>query len=280
MFRNAQFCFNEFSHSVKHQRTTLYFLSPVPSHTRQALERLIEQPSSAKRISAPLDCADSALFLKREPLDSIKKKWRMQRCAPKRNGLYDWPLEELINTREATRRGARTAALLGYGYSRCKLGLMKDFFLISRSLTGHVDGMALIERNPHAVEAVIEATAELLHALHSQGITHMDLWAANVMLPEQGSGLAQAIDLENSFFTPTAFFSETLGFQFGFLYHRKLYRYITEAAFDRLVEQSLATYFAHVDRAAFGKIYEVAKHQVIDRLERREIFSKGVFKRG
>lgn len=275
MLRNAQFCFNEFCHSVKHQRTTLYFRSPVPSLTRQALISLIEQPSGAKRMSAPLECTDSALFFKREPLDSFKKKWRMQRFTAKRNGMYDWPLEELINTREATRRGARVPPLVGYGYSRCKLGLMKDFFIISRSLADHIDGMALIRANPQAVRTVIEATAELLHELHNHGISHMDLWAANVMLPLHGSGPAQAIDLENGFFTPTAYFSETLSFQFGFLYLRHIYRYITESAFDDLVAHCLAKYFPHVDRKAFDQTYEVAKHQVIDRLERRAIYTKG-----
>ncbi|WP_322361931.1 hypothetical protein [Pseudomonas sp. Teo4] len=60
---------------------------------------------SAKRVSAPLDCNVSALFTKREQLDSLKKKWRVQRGNPKRNGMYDWAVEELINTREAARRG-------------------------------------------------------------------------------------------------------------------------------------------------------------------------------
>ncbi|MDM9607033.1 hypothetical protein QU617_12865 [Pseudomonas guariconensis] len=34
-------------------------------------------------MSAPLECTDSALFFKREPLDSFKKKWRMQRFTAK-----------------------------------------------------------------------------------------------------------------------------------------------------------------------------------------------------
>ncbi|MBC3476334.1 MULTISPECIES: lipopolysaccharide kinase InaA family protein [Pseudomonas] len=264
---------SEFPHVFKHCRTTLRFQRPLPPHTHQAFAQLIEQPPSAKRVSAPLDCDVSALFTKREQLDSLKKKWRVQRGNPKRNGMYDWAVEELINTREAARRGARVPELIGYGYSRSKLGLIQDFFLITRLLTGHVDGLSKVREAPETVGNVILATFELLHALHAQGITHMDLWAANVMLPTQGE--AQAIDLENSFFVPTAHLAETLGFQFGFFYYREIYRYITEADYDALVAQALAQYFPTVDRSAVERVYAVAKHENIGRLERREIFTNG-----
>ncbi len=105
--------------------------------------------------------------------------------------------------------------MVGYGYSRSRFGLMQDFFLITELLIGHEDGLARIRKAPDAVHQVIEAAFELLYALHCQGITHMDLWAANVMLPKQGK--AQAIDLENSFSEPSNFFSETLGFSSAFL---------------------------------------------------------------
>lgn len=234
----------------------------------------IAQNANAKRISAPLACAQSQLFTKREKLDSLKKKLRMQRGRPKRNGMYDWTLEELINTREAARRGARVPRLVGYGYSRSKIGLMQDFFLITELLSDHEDGAARIRRAPEAVHQVIEASFELLHDLHCQGLTHMDLWAANVMLPKQGK--AQAIDLENSFSEPGDFFSETLGFQFGFFYFREIYRYITEADYDAAVECALAKYFPDVEHAAFNRVYALAKHQEVGRMERRKIFTRGV----
>nr|WP_240158532.1 MULTISPECIES: lipopolysaccharide kinase InaA family protein [unclassified Pantoea] len=188
--------------------------------------------------------------------------------------MYDWSLEELINTHEAARRGARVPALKGFGYRRSKLGLMQDFILITELLTGHVDGMSTVRQAPESVHHVIRATFELLHALHAQGITHMDLWAANVMLPKRGE--AQAIDLENSFSEPTDYLSETLGFQFGFFYFREIYRYITEADYDAAVECALAEYFPDVQRAAFNRVYALAKHEEIGRLKRREIFTSGV----
>ncbi|MFJ4343873.1 lipopolysaccharide kinase InaA family protein [Pseudomonas sp. NPDC089401] len=274
MVGDSQIWKDEYPHTLRYRDTTLHFQSPIPDHTRQALEQLIERSPSAKRVSAPLDCTASKLFTKREKLDSLKKKWRIQRGTPKRNGMYDWSLEELINTREAARRGARVPELKGFGYSRSKLGLMQDFFLITELLTGHVDGMTKVREAPETVHQVMQATFELLHALHAQGITHMDLWAANVMLPEQGE--AQAIDLENSFSGPTDYLSETLGFQFGFFYYREIYRYITEADYDAAVECALAKYFPQVQRAAFNRVYALAKHEDIGRLERRDIFTSGL----
>ncbi len=265
---------DEYPHTLRHRDTTLHFQSPIAPHTRQAFEQLIEQTPSAKRVSAPLDCANSKLFTKREKLDSLRKKWRVQRGNPKSNGMYDWSLEELINTREAARRGARVPELKGFGYRRSKLGLIQDVFLITELLTDHVDGLNKVRETPRAVRQVMEAAFELLHALHAQGITHMDLWAANVMLPEQGG--AQAIDLENSFSGPTEYLSETLGFQFGFFYYREIYRYITEADYDAAVERALIQYFPEVQRAAFNRVYALAKHEDIGRLERRKIFTHGI----
>ncbi|MFJ4056670.1 lipopolysaccharide kinase InaA family protein [Pseudomonas sp. NPDC089743] len=275
MVGDSQIWQNEYPHTLRHRDTTLHLQAPIAPHTRQAFERLIEQSASAKRVSAPLECPKSMLFTKREKLDSLKKKLRMQRGRPKRNGMYDWSLEELINTREAARRGARVPKLVGYGYSRSRFGVMQDFFLITELLSGHQDGLAKVRQRPEAVQQVIEAAFELLHALHGQGVTHMDLWAANVMLPPD-EGKAQAIDLENSFSGPTAYMSETLGFQFGFFYYREIYRYITEADYDAAVECALAEYFPDVQRAAFNRVYALAKHEEIGRLKRREIFTSGV----
>lgn len=273
MVGSKEFWHDEYPHTFHHRGTTLHFQSPIAPLTRQAFESMIEQRIRSKRVSAPLDCAVSKLFTKRERLDSLRKRWRVQRGNPKRNGMYDWSLEELINTREAARRGAPVPKLKGFGYRRSKLGLIADVFLITELLTDHVDGLTTVRAKPEAIHPVIEATFELLHALHSEGITHMDLWAGNVMLPK--SGKAQAIDLENSFFEATDYPNETLGFQFGFFYYREIYRYITEADYDAAVERGLAKWFPDVQRADFDRVYGAAKHEKIGRLERRAIFTHG-----
>jgi len=265
---------NEYPHVVRYRDATLHFQTALPHHTQQAIEQLVALTPTAKRVSAPLPCSASKLFAKREKLDSLKKKWRMKRGNPKRNGMYDWPIEELINTREAAKRGARVPGLIGYGYTSSKLGLMQDFFLITELLHDHVDGLSRTRAAPETVSGVLETTFELLHALQRRGVTHMDLWVANVMLPEQGK--ACAIDLENCFFGHTDYPDETLGFQFGFIYFREIYRYITEADYDSVVEQALARYFPNVGRAGFDRIYALAKHQEVGRVARRDIFSNGV----
>lgn len=268
----------DFPHTVQHRRTTLHLHGEIPAYTRVALERLIDSPPTAKRVSAPLDCQQSELFTKREQLDSLKKKLRVHLGNPKRSGIYDWAIEEMINTCEAQRRGARVPGLIGYGYRRSRLGLIEDFFLITQLLRDHVDGFTVIRREPDAIRPLIDAVFELLCSLHSDGIVHMDLWAANVMLPKEGDGPAQAIDLENCFYEPTNYFSEVLGFQLGFFYYREMYRYITEADYDSLVEAALDAY-PTLNRPAFAETYDISKHQDIGRLERREIFHRGVLKR-
>ncbi|MCO8311624.1 hypothetical protein [Pseudomonas mandelii] len=267
----------EFPHTLKHRRATLHFKTQLPVQARLAIERLIEQRHVTKRVSAPLDYPQSSMFAKTEQLDSLKKKLRIELGNPKSNGMYDWAIEELINTIEAHGRGARVAGLVGFGYSRSSLGLLDHFFLITQWLSNHVDGLSWIRANPQAVEQFIETTFELLSSLNAKGIAHMDLWAANIMLPKEGQGVALAVDLENSFSIPTTFFSETLGFQMGHFYFHEIYRYITESNYDALVERALADY-PQVNRQLFYRVYQICKHHNIGRLERRDIFLKGVLK--
>lgn len=267
----------EYPYTLKHRRTTLHFQTPLAEHTRTALERLVERARvpGAKRISAPLDCERSQLFAKREQLDSLKKKWRVQRGAARSDGTYDWAVEEIINTYKAHQRGAPVPELVGFGYTRSRLGLVQDLFVITRLLQGYSDGLSVLQQDPSSVYRVLDASTELMFSLHKQGITHMDLWAGNVMLCDSQAGAPVAIDLENSFFVPSAFASETLGFQFAFLYLREIYRYITEAKYDAWVDIALNNFAPEIDKAAFRRVYEYAKHEHIGRLDRREIFLRG-----
>ncbi|MGH8380624.1 lipopolysaccharide kinase InaA family protein [Pseudomonas sp.] len=268
---------NEFSYTLNHRRSTLHFKTPPATFTTQALQRLVEQKRSAKRVSAPLDCPQSALFAKRQQLDSLKKKLRVAFGSVKRQDLNDWVIEELVNTAEAHKRGARVAPLIGFGYSRGRLGLMDDFFIITELFTGHTDGWQWVNANPKQVETLIASAFELLRSLHQQGISHMDLWAANVMVPDEFPGPAKAIDLENCFCRPTAFINETLGFQFGYFYFRGIYRFITEARYDELVDAAL-THYPDVDRERFKHCYQLSKHEHVGRKDRRAVFLEGKLK--
>ncbi|MFD2883115.1 hypothetical protein ACFS4T_10460 [Pseudomonas lini] len=89
--------------------TTLHLSEPPCVETQRALEQLINKRRARKlsRASAPLVSGDTPLFAKVQPLDSFKAKVRVTLGKPQRNGRFDWPLEELINTHEAQRRGVQ-----------------------------------------------------------------------------------------------------------------------------------------------------------------------------
>jgi hypothetical protein len=257
--------------TFKHQRSTFHLKVPFNSVVAQAFEQLLSLNDLAKRTSAPIAGSAGSLFAKRQVLETFPKKFRFARGARKRCGMYDWPIEELLNTSEAHRRGARVPAVVGYGYTKSRLGLVKDFFIITEMLQGYTDGFQWMQSKPEEIHRVIEASFELLFSLNSNGIYHMDLWAANVMISNDGTAPTYAIDLENCFAQNTECLSETLGFQFGFFYRREVYRYITEAAYDALVESALAAY-AGVDPNRFEQVYKQSKHLDVGRKERRFFF--------
>ena len=121
---------------------------------------------------------------------------------------------------------------------------------------------------------MIGAAFELLFSLNSSGIYHMDLWAANVMMCNEGIAPTCAIALENCFSATPPFLSETPGFQFGFFYRREVYRCIDEKRYDAVVRQALNAY-QDVDHHRFNAVYEQVKHRDIGRKERRDVFSHG-----
>lgn len=257
--------------TFKHQRSTFHLKVPFSAPVAQAFEQLLSQENPAKRTSAPLAGSADTLFAKRQVLETFPKRVRFARGTRKRCGMYDWPIEELLNTAEAYRRGARVPAVVGYGYTKSRLGLMNDFFIITELLQNYTDGYQCIRARPEDLERVIDASFELLFSLNSSGIYHMDLWAANVMMSNDATGPTYAIDLENCFAQQTECLSETLGFQFGFFYRREVYRFITEAAYDALVEVALTAY-SGVDHNRFEQVYAQSKHVDVGRKERRAFF--------
>nr|WP_225934001.1 hypothetical protein [Pseudomonas azerbaijanoccidentalis] len=252
-------------------------LSEQPSvEARQALEKLIEKRRSRKltRASAPLAAGTTPLFAKVQPLDTFKAKVRVTLGKPQRNGRFDWPLEELKNTLEAQRRGVRMPPLQGFGYTRDRLGLTQEYFIITRLLDDHIDGVRWLKRNPDKVESFILDAFDLLSSLARKNITHMDFWIGNIMIPETSHKPLKAIDFENCFAGQTAHLSETLGFQLGFFYRRDIYKLITEADYDRLVYEYVGQ-FPGISRKKFDDVYFASKHEYVGRKQRREVFLNG-----
>lgn len=265
---------DEYPFTFKHRRSTLHLKKPVIASVVEALTQLLSQERQAKRVSAPLPLGEHAVFAKRQVLETLPKKIRVARGTRKRCGMFEWPIEELVNTAEAHRRGARVPAVVGYGYTKSRLGLMDDFFIITELLQNYTDGYQWMLAKPHEVERVIDAAFELMFSLNESRIYHMDLWAANVMMCAQGVAPTYAIDLENCFAHETEYLSETLGFQFGFFYWREVKEFIEEARYDELVAQALESYTTF-DRERFLRTYEVSKHQHLGRKERRTVFAQG-----
>lgn len=221
----------------------------------------------------------ASLFAKIQTLDSIKAKLRVTLGRPLRDGRFDWPVEELLNTIEAKKRGADVPSLIGFGYKKSRLGITEEFFLITRLLDQHIDGLQWLERNPSEVETLIEKSFATLRSLHERSVTHMDLWIANLMFEKQSNRPAKAIDLENCFHSAPKYSSETLGFQFGFFYCREIYRFITEARYDELVTKALDQY-ENLNLEKFKQFYQASKHKKIGRKERRRIFLNGILDLG
>jgi len=265
----------DYPFSLQFQNTTLFLREAPDSGALAALQQLIggRKTANHKRFSRPLPTGSKAFFAKIEPLNTLKAMLRVTWRKTHGDGRYDWPIEELINTAEANRRGACVPPLVGYGHTKSGLGLTREVFLLTELLDDLVDGKRWLKQHPDEVNQFITTAFALLGRLNSKDITHMDFWAANVMISPDGTS-ARAIDLENGFSHRSAFFSEALGFQMGFFYYREVHKFITERHYDALVEQFIATQ-GPFDRARFDAVYHVAKHEKIGRKERRDVFLSG-----
>ena len=263
-----------FPSTLNHRNATVFTSRGTDEIAQQAIQDLIDSRYALKdRVSAPLKGLENDLFAKSQPLDSLKPKLRVTFGRPKRDGTFDWPVEEVINTFRAQKRGAPVAGLYGFGYRKSVLGLIQEFFIFTEMLDGYLNGLEWLKQK-RDIHSMITASFALLRALHSRDIVHMDFWANNVMINLAHPTLTKAIDLENCFLTQTDHLSEVLGFQFGFYYRREVFRFVIEEDYDRMVADELAHY-AGVDRERFDEVYAASKHENISRRARREIFHKG-----
>lgn len=270
-----------FPSTFRHLNAKLYLVEPPASTAARAFKGLIEsrihrRNRKMERVSAPLRGLENEIFAKSQPLDNLRPKIRVTLWRAKRDGMFDWPLEEVINTVEAQRRGAPVARLTGFGYSKSRIGITEEFFIFTELLTSHSNGMDWIQHETNDIEEFIHIAFGLLKQLHDKNLTHMDYWANNVMVSRSPAEQHRAIDLENCFLSSSCdHLSEVLGFQFGFFYRRDIYRFITEARYDQLVAEELARHYSSVDQSRFDSIYPLAKHEVISRRARRDVFLKG-----
>jgi hypothetical protein len=263
-----------FPSTLSHRNATVFTTRSASDRAQQAIQDLIDTRHQIKdRISAPLKGMENNLFAKSQPLDSLRPKLRVTFGRAKRDGTFDWPVEEVINTLGAQKRGAPVAGLYGFGYRKSALGLIQEFFIFTEMLDGYVSGLDWLEQ-ARDVHRLINVSFNLLHSLHSKGVVHMDFWANNVMIDPRQPKAAKAIDLENCFLTESDYLTEVLAFQFGFYYRREIFRFVIEKEYDQMVLEELAKYQG-IDRERFDAMYAASKHENISRRARREIFHKG-----
>ena len=263
-----------FPATLSHRNATVFTTDSADVSAKQAIQDLIDARHQLQdRVSAPLKGMESDLFAKFQPLDSLRPKLRVTLGRSKRDGTFDWPVEEVINTFGAQQRGAPVAHLYGFGYRKSALGLIQEYFIFTQMLDGYLNGLEWLEQ-ARDIQSLISVSFNLLHALHSKNIVHMDFWANNVMVNLEQPTLAKAIDLENCFLTPTDHLTEVLAFQFGFYYRREIFRFVIERDFDQMVEQELRKYHG-IDAGRFEQMYTRSKHENISRRARREIFHNG-----
>ncbi|WP_226455333.1 hypothetical protein [Pseudomonas sp. AF03-9] len=268
-----------FPATLDHRNARIFLTQETDSSVELAIQSLIDSRHQLPhRISAPLQGMESDLFAKFQPLDSLKPKLRVTLGRAKRDGAFDWPVEEVINTYGAQKRGAPVANLLGFGYRKSAIGLIQEFFIFTEMLDDHLNGLEWLNQS-RDIRSLITRSFDLLRALHEKGIVHMDFWANNVMINFDDARPAKAIDLENCFLTPADYLAEVLAFQFGFYYRREVFRFVIEQEYDQLVMDELSKY-GDIDRRRFDSIYAASKYENISRRARREIFHKGTVTTG
>lgn len=270
----------EFSHRVRHGDLSLYLHDGSAADILQPIAELIGMRSSERLrrcVTRCLSGARSSLFVKTVEIDSLPSRLRATFGVQRRGTGHIWPVAELINSIEASRRGAPVPRVMGFGYQRRGLRLVRELFLLSELLDSHVNGLHWLQEANGDIEPFLHNVFALFLQLHEREIFHLDLWAANVMLDPAHGGDLRVVDLENCYIGAMPYFSEALGFQFGFFYFRFVKQHISEARYDQLVAQALTAYEG-LDRQRFDAIYSACKHRQISRKKRRLLILQGVLR--
>ncbi len=266
-----------FKHEARLQDLTLHVrdhdCADVLSPISELLGRRGHEPLRGS-LTRCLDTSRSRFFVKTEKIDSFPSRMRATFGMQRSDGGHTWLVEELRNSVEAFRRGAPVPQVAGFGYQRRGRRLVREFFLVSEMLDGHVNGMEWIRRPGIDIESFLQSCFSLFKHLHDREIFHLDLWLANIMVDPANPDQLRVVDLENCHIGAAPRYAETLGFQFGFFYFRFVREYLTEARYDELVSTALQAY-GDIDGECFSRVYELAKHRPTCRKKRRLLISQG-----
>jgi hypothetical protein len=246
-----------------------------------AIGKLIAPASHTRpnRVSQLVENGSQKLFMKVQRIKTLPKKLRIMLGRRKRSGRFDWPVEELMNTVMAAERGIHGVRVVGFGTVKPRFGMIQEFVLLTEYLDGYLNGLQWLQKHPEKVELFVKQCMELIVRMNNDGFTHLDLWIANLMVPVNTDDAFRVIDMENVFTCKSAFNSETLGFQLGFLYRKELNRFIDEPRYDILIANFLQDR-DDIDLQAFQSIYAPSKHGKYSHKKRRKVFLEGKLQHG
>ncbi len=268
----------EFSHRINQGDLRLYLHDDKAADILQPIAELISlrgREHLRRCVTRCLSGVRSRLFVKTVEIDSIPSRLRATFGVQRRGSGHIWPVAELINTIEASRRGAPVPRVMGFGYQRRGLRLVRELFLVSELLDSHVNGLHWLEEAGGDIESFLPKVFALFRQLHEREIFHLDLWAANIMLNPEDGGDLRVVDLENCYIGKLPYFPEALGFQFAFFYFRFVKQHISEERYDQLVAEALAAYEG-LDMQRFDGVYSTCKHRQTSRKKRRSLILQGV----
>ncbi|TWI55061.1 lipopolysaccharide kinase (Kdo/WaaP) family protein [Pseudomonas duriflava] len=217
-------------------------------------------------------------FIKTTEITQLQAQLRATFGWRRRVGGYGWPISEIINTNHVIQKGLNTPQLYGFGYKRSRIGLVNEVFLVTDWLENHVNGLEWLNSGKAEPQQFFKVFFLSMLDMHRKKIWHLDYWVENVVLSPSNPSTINIIDFENCYIGDNAYISETLGFQFGFIYYMKASYYISEKAYDETVAEALKAY-KNINEEAFQIFYSYSKKNHIGRKERREIPLKGTFPR-
>lgn len=267
----------EFNHRVRQDDLLLYLSDSSAADILAPIAQLIQLRTREPLRRGVVRCLSglhSRFFVKTVEIDSLPSRLRATFGWQRRGSGYIWPVAELINSVEAFRLGAPVPRVIGFGYRRRGVSLVRELFMVSELLEGYIDGLQWLQKPGAEFEPFLQRAFSLFRRLHELQIFHLDLWAGNIMFDPARSDDLRVVDLENCYIGSVPCFAEALGFQFGFFYYRFVKQHIDEARYDQLVAEALAAY-PDIDAQRFSVIYGASKHRHISRKKRRGIILAG-----
>ncbi|MEH6388880.1 MAG: hypothetical protein V7772_13510 [Pseudomonas profundi] len=95
-------------------------------------------------MARPISGFDS-IFIKSSKIIGLKSTVLItlgKKKKEKHGGAFDWLIEELINTAHANKLDDASVKLNGWGYRQDKLGMIREFFILTEHLVNYIDGYA------------------------------------------------------------------------------------------------------------------------------------------